>query len=134
MILNDDLTDDLEGSEVSTTPCPPSQIEFTSNETLKKYVIDHCKENGYLVGGRSRYYPDRRLKFWSSSVIAVARTAASSPVKKTFEDKTHRLSFQVGDRFKLGKRSGCLCCTLLLNNSGHNQESADSLAGHSIAC
>ncbi|KAG2206314.1 hypothetical protein INT47_007328 [Mucor saturninus] len=91
----------------------PSQLEFNSSETLGKYVVDHCKENGYLVSlERSRYYPDRRLK---SLEFKCDRGGKNS--SKFTEQGVYAAKF-----------------TLHLNNIGHNHESADSLAGHSIAC
>ncbi|KAG2199956.1 hypothetical protein INT47_009282 [Mucor saturninus] len=58
--LDEDLEDDA--LEVLSTSAP-SQLEFSFGETLEKYVINHYRENGYLLSlGRSRYYPDRRLK------------------------------------------------------------------------
>ena len=65
--LNDDhdndLDEELEGeTSVVLSTSAPSQLGFSSCETLERYVIDHCKDNGYLVSlGRSRSYPDRRL-------------------------------------------------------------------------
>ena len=49
--LNDDVDNDLdedledETLDVSSTSAP-SQLEFSSSETLEKYVIYHCKDNG----------------------------------------------------------------------------------------
>ncbi|KAG2195511.1 hypothetical protein INT47_002707 [Mucor saturninus] len=117
--LDNDLEEDLEDEtlEVSSTSAP-SQLEFSSSETLEKYVIDHCKENGYLFkcdrgGKNSRKSTGKRLS-------KTRRT--DCPFK-----------WVVGSSWRKEQGVYAAKFTLHLNNSGHNHESADSLASHSIA-
>ncbi|KAG2196458.1 hypothetical protein INT47_012659 [Mucor saturninus] len=136
--LDNDLDEDLEDEtlEVSSTSAP-SQLEFSSSETLEKYVIDHCKENGYLVSlGRSRYYPDRRLKSLEFKCDRGGKNSSKSTSKMLSKTRRTNCPFKWVVSSSWRKEQGVYAAkfTLHLNNSGHNHESADSLAGHSIAC
>ncbi|KAG2207176.1 hypothetical protein INT47_012229 [Mucor saturninus] len=136
--LDIDLDEDLEDEtlEVSSTSVP-SQLEFSSSETLEMYMIDHCKENCYLVSlGRSRYYPDRRLKSLEFKCDRGGKNSSKSTGKRLSKTRRTDCPFKwvVGSSWRKEQGVYTAKFTLHLNNSGHNHESADSLAGHSIAC
>ncbi|KAG2190699.1 hypothetical protein INT47_007675, partial [Mucor saturninus] len=118
--LDNDLDEDLEDEtlEVSSTSAP-SQFEFSSSETLEKYVIDHCKENGYLVSlGRSRYYPDRCLKSLEFKCDRGGKNSSKSTGKRLSKTRRTDCPFKwvVGSSWRKEQGVYAAKFTLHLNN------------------